>query len=86
MEGGLKVKKTVSLLHLQKLLVDYFNTYLVIAILSYVLTVLTQDPMMILKVHLLLILPIYTYFIRQKIWNLFLFIALHAASFLILFF
>ncbi len=80
------MKKTVSLLHLQKLLVDYFNTYLVIAILSYVLTVLTQDPMMILKVHLLLILPIYTYFIRQKIWNLFLFIALHAASFLILFF
>ena len=80
------MKKTTFLLHLQNVIVDYFNTYLIIAVLSYVLTVLTQDAMMILKVHLLLILPLYTYCVRQMVWNLFLFSALHISPFVLLFF
>lgn len=80
------MKKTTFLRHLQNVVVDYFNTYLVIAILSYVLTVLTGDSRMILKVHLLCILPLYTYWVRQTVWNLFLFSALHISPFVLLFF
>ena len=79
-------KKASFLTHLQRLMTDYFNTYLIIAVLSYALTAWTKDPMMVLKIHLLCVIPLYMYWIRQEVWNLFLFSVLHILPFSLLWF
>lgn len=63
--------------HLHRLMVMYFNTYMIIAVASFFMTAVTKDPMDLAKMHVMLLIPLYLYIVRSKIRNLFLFIIAH---------
>lgn len=66
--------------HLKNLSITYFNTYLIIAVATYAIVAISKDTADILKMHLLMILPLYLYVIRKTVRHLVPFFLAHAAA------
>ena len=56
--------------HLNRLLVVYFNTYMIVAVASFVMTAITRDPVDLAKMHVMMVLPLYLYIVRSTIRHL----------------